>query len=162
MDVLSCNKIYRSGSVIEQNYLHHASIGCAMCKLFIQSFMHSGIISITRVLMNANNKIIKKYNLLKYIGSSRLEQISKQFKFSKRLLPLIPVNPFYVLIVSNQFRMTVPCGYSNIIKIPDGNIKSKQSVFGFRNNLYLEIMNILILIWVLFMIIYVADYIIYG
>ena len=85
--------------------------------------------------MNANQNIIKKYNLLKYFGSSRMEQVNKQFKFSKKLLPPIPEqHRSYVLIISNQFRMVVPYSYSNMIKIPNGILKSKQSVIGFRNN----------------------------
>ena len=96
--------------------------------------MHSGLMSVTRILINANKKIIKKYNLLKFIGSSRMCQVGEQFKFSKRILPLIVDKPNYVLFISNHFRMTVPIGYSQRFKLSREIVKSKQVLIGFRNN----------------------------
>ena len=105
-----------------------------MCKLFIQPFIHSGLVSITRVLVNAREDLVEKYNLMRFIGSSRVQQLRDQFGFKQKVLPLCDGDPYFILLISNQFRMGIPIGYSLGFTLSSEALSSKYSILSFRNN----------------------------
>ena len=48
--VVSIYYIFRSASYFERDSIDHVAIGYVMCKLFIQPFIHSGLVSINRLM----------------------------------------------------------------------------------------------------------------
>ena len=105
-------------------------MGYRMCKLLLQSFCHSGLVSVTRVLLKIKGRISDKYKLHHYIQSDKLKQIKQQFKFNDVLLPSIPDRYNYFLILSNQFRMGIPVGYNIFVDLPVAH----TSIVAYRNS----------------------------
>lgn len=133
--------IYRSGIEVERSGIDHSIMGHVMCRLFLQPFMHSGLLGLTRTLLHASNDLIKQYNLISCIGSDRMDQIVKQFQFNK-FIPTISSNIKYLYLISNQFRMTIPFGYSRRIKLSDTAINSRSPILSYRNNFVFDDNNV--------------------
>ena len=124
--------IYRNGHQVELDHVSHVSMCFNMIKLFVQPSIHSGLVSITRILINADKRVIKSYNMKNLVASQRLIKLRNQFNM-KKLLPYIPDDPSFVLILSNSFRMGIPIGYSRLVRLSEGALMTRCSIFTYRN-----------------------------